>query len=174
MEIFVQFTDSDQLAIRSVFGEKQCDEEVWPNQGVVEEDDPRYLAWLGMHTLLDPELPTTAELIAAERYKREAVGINFDSLLIDTTRDSQALIASMGLSAVLDPEYRCNFKTVRGFVEIGAPRIIDIAKAVRTHVQACFDREKTLLEAVSAGTYRDEMLAEGWPDSSSPDSENLR
>jgi hypothetical protein len=174
VEIFVQFTDSDQLAIRSVFGEKQCDEEVWPNQGVVEEDDPRYLAWLGMHTLLDPELPTTAELIAAERYKREAVGINFDSLLIDTTRDSQALIASMGLSAVLDSEYRCNFKTVSGFVEIGGPRIIDIAKAVRAHVQACFDREKALLDAVSAGTYRDVLLAEGWPDSSPLDSENLR
>nr|WP_274706284.1 hypothetical protein [Pseudomonas sp. S11A4] len=56
---------------------------------------------------------------------------------IETTRDSQALIASTGLSAVLDPEYRCNFKTVTGFVEIGAAQIIEIAKAVRAHVQAC-------------------------------------
>lgn len=109
--------------------------------------------------------PDTALMIADERYRREASGVVEDGLKIETTRDSQALIASTGLSAVLDPEYRCNFKTVTGFVEIGAPQIIAIAKAVRAHVQACFDRELALLRAIEAGEYRDEMLTEGWPNS---------
>ncbi|MGF6396436.1 hypothetical protein ABH905_000102 [Pseudomonas frederiksbergensis] len=113
-------------------------------------------------------VPDYAQLVAIERYKREATGVNVDGLLIETTRDSQALIASTGLSAVLDPEYRCNFKTVVGFVEIGAAQIIAIAKAIRAHVQACFDRERELLLAIEAGEYSDEMLAEGWPDSLSP------
>jgi hypothetical protein len=113
-------------------------------------------------------VPDYARLVAIERYKREATGVNVDGLLIETTRDSQALIASTGLSAVLDPEYRCNFKTVAGFVEIGAAQIIAIAKAIRAHVQACFDRERELLLAIEAGEYSDEMLAEGWPDSLSP------
>lgn len=113
-------------------------------------------------------VPDYAQLVALERYKREATGVSVDGLQIETTRDSQALIASTGLSAVLDPEYRCNFKTATGFVEIGAEQIIAIAKAVRAHVQACFDREKALLEMIEAGTYRDEMLAEGWPDSNTP------
>lgn len=112
--------------------------------------------------------PDYPAMIASERYKREATGVNVDGLLIETTRDSQALIASTGLSAVLDPEYRCNFKTVAGFVEIGAAQIIAIAKAIRAHVQACFDRERELLLAIEAGEYSDEMLAEGWPDSLSP------
>jgi len=103
--------------------------------------------------------------VAAERFEREAVGIVVDGMQIETTRDSQALIASTGLSAVLDPEYRCNFKTVTGFVEIGAAQIIEIAKAVRAHVQACFDRELALLRAIEVGEYRDEMLTEGWPNS---------
>ena len=109
--------------------------------------------------------PDYGKIVAAERYKREAVGVVVSGMQIETTRDSQALIASTGLSAVLDPEYRCNFKTVTGFVEIGAAQIIEIAKAVRAHVQACFDRELALLRAIEAGEYRDEMLTEGWPDS---------
>ncbi|RDL23127.1 DUF4376 domain-containing protein [Pseudomonas jessenii] len=122
-----------------------------------------------------PEVaPNYANVVAAERFKREAAGVVVDGLHIETTRESQALIASTGLSAVLDPEYRCNFKTVEGFVEIGATQIIEIAKAVRVHVQACFDREKALIDSISAGTYRDEMLAEGWPDSSLPKSANLQ
>ncbi|MEG3011778.1 MAG: DUF4376 domain-containing protein, partial [Pseudomonas sp.] len=83
---------------------------------------------------------------------------------IETTRDSQTLIAGMGLSAIVDPEYRCNFKTANGFIEIDAPRILEIGKAVRTHVQACFDRERELLLAIDSGNYRPEMLTEGWPD----------
>lgn len=118
-------------------------------------------------------LPDVVQMVADERYKREAIGVAVADLQIETTRESQALIASMGLSAILDPEYRCNFKTAKGFVEIGAAQIIDIAKAVRAHVQACFDRELTLLRAIEAGEYHDEMLAEGWPDSSSTDTADL-
>lgn len=117
-------------------------------------------------------LPDYAQMVAVERYKREATGVNVDGLQIETTRDSQALIASTGLSAVLDPEYRCNFKTVGGFVEIGAAQIITIAKAVRAHVQACFDRELTLLRAIEAGEYQAEMLLEGWPDGKSETSQS--
>lgn len=119
-------------------------------------------------------VPNYPQVVAAERFKREAIGVYVDGLQIETTRDSQALIASTGLSAVLDPEYRCNFKTVGGFVEIGAAQIITIAKAVRAHVQACFDRELTLLRAIEAGEYHDEMLSQGWPNSTPPDPAELQ
>ncbi|UVM49362.1 DUF4376 domain-containing protein [Pseudomonas sp. B21-015] len=131
----------------------------------------------GIWALLDGEVvqvppleasPDYPALIANERYRREASGITVDGLAIETTRDSQALIAGTGLSAILDPEYRCNFKTANGFVEIVAPQIITIAMAVRKHVQACFDRELILLRTVESGTYTNEMLDEGWPDSSLP------
>lgn len=119
-------------------------------------------------------VPNYAQLVADERFRREAVGVHVDGLQIETTRDSQALIASTGLSAVLDPEYRCNFKTLTGFVEIGAVQIVEIAKAVRAHVQACFDRELVLLRAIEAGDYREDMLLEGWPDSTPPDPVELQ
>jgi hypothetical protein len=119
-------------------------------------------------------VPDYAQLVAVESYKREATGVTVEGLLIETTRDSQALIASIGLSAVLDPDYRCNFETAGGFVEIGAAQIITIAKAVRAHVQACFDRKFALLRAIEAGDYSDDMLLQGWPDSPPPDPAELQ
>jgi len=118
-----------------------------------------------------PEVDYPA-LIAAERYKREGVGIAVDGYAIDTSRDGQALIAGAAVSAILDPDYKCNWKTAAGFVERNAPQLVEIATAVRAHVQACFDRERELLLAVEAGEFQVEMLAEGWPDSipeSAPD-----
>lgn len=159
--VCVQFQSGDPDApIVSAFGCPQ-DEEAHPHQGQIEDDDPRYLAYLAPPS--EP-LPDMAELIAAERYKREGGGITVDGSIIDTTRDGQALIAGAAVSAILDPAYRCNWKTVAGFVELNAPQLIAVATAVRAHVQACFDRELALLRAVEAGEYRDQMLTEGWPD----------
>jgi len=72
------------------------------------------------------------------------------------------------VSAILDPNYRCNWKTSAGFVELNAAQLVTIATAVREHVQACFDRELALLRAIEAGSYSDDMLTQGWPDSLPP------
>lgn len=145
-------------------------------EGAVEISDELFLRTInetdGVWRLVDGEVvkspfpkiePNYPALFAAERFRHETSAIFVEALNIETTRDSQALIASTGLSAILDPDYRCNFKTLDGFVEIGAEQIIAIAKAVRSHVQACFDRELDLLQAFEAGTYKNEMLAVGWP-----------
>ncbi|UVM37696.1 DUF4376 domain-containing protein [Pseudomonas sp. B21-017] len=116
-----------------------------------------------------PEVaPDYPAMIASERYKREGVGITVDGSVIDTTRDGQALIAGAAVSAILDPAYRCNWKTAAGFIELNAPQLIAIATAVREHVQACFDRELALLRAIETGSYSSDMLTEGWPDSLTP------
>lgn len=116
-----------------------------------------------------------AALIAAERFRREGVGVVVDGLLIDTTRDSQSLIANMAVSALIDTAYRCHFKTGAGFVEVSAAQILAISSAVRSHVQTCFDRERALLMALADGTYRDHMLSEGWqaPEPVHPDPDDL-
>lgn len=160
--INVMFSDEAQTKIVAVFSCPQ-DEGNYANLGMVEAQDQRYLTYMSKSPV-DPQL-SPSEIIASERYRREGLGIVVESMVIETSRDSQALIASTGLSAILDPEYRCNFKTLNGFVEIGAEQILAIAKAVRAHVQACFDRELELLRAIEAGSYTEEMLKEGWPES---------
>ncbi|QLG96686.1 DUF4376 domain-containing protein (plasmid) [Pseudomonas yamanorum] len=134
--------------------------------------DPRpELGWTYKRSKFAPpqaHQPTDEEqvaLIAAERFRRESAGVMIDDLVIDTSRDSQSLVAGTAISALMDANYTCNFKAVGGFVEISAPRILEISAAVRAHVQACFDRELVLLKAVRSRTFTDSMLAEGWPPS---------
>lgn len=119
----------------------------------------------GVPALLDVVLPAVdyAELIANRRYEHETAGITLQGVAIDTGRDSQGLITGAVVQAMLDPGYTLNWKTAVGFVQLTAVQIIGIATAVRAHVQACFDREATLLVALQDGTFSPEMMSEGWP-----------
>lgn len=103
------------------------------------------------------------QLIARTRFEHETAGITLEGTAIDTTRDSQSLITGAVVQAMLDPGYTLNWKTPTGFVQLTAVQIIGIATAVRAHVQACFDREAMLLDAIQNGSFAPEMLSEGWP-----------
>lgn len=104
-----------------------------------------------------------AAQIASVRYQHETAGITVDGVNIDTNRESQALITAAALSAVMDPTYVCIWKALSGPVTLTAAQIINIASAVRAHVQACFDRECQLLTALAEGTYTVDLLDHGWP-----------
>lgn len=106
--------------------------------------------------------------IAARRWEAETAGITVNGMAIDTGRDSQALITGAAVSAMLDPAYSVRWKTPAGFIDLVGEQIIAMATAVRAHVQACFDREAELLEALANGTFTDSMMEEGWPDGSVP------
>lgn len=112
-----------------------------------------------------PALTTDQHLsiIAARRFDEETRGISINGMVVDTSRDSQALITGAALQATLDPTYTVRWKTGAGFVELNAEQIIGMATSVRAHVQACFDRESELIAAVNAGTYTADMLGQGWP-----------
>ena len=120
---------------------------------------------------LPPE-PTLDELkaqkkasIAAARYKVETAGTTVNGVLIDTGRDSQALITGAALAAMLDDGYSLNWKTSAGFIHLTAPEIIAVAQAVRAHVQTCFDREGELVALVDAAQNVDELnvIRITWP-----------
>lgn len=169
---FVTFNQDGTLKNRLIKGIHAIPQDATPvDEGLwlrlIQETDGQWV--IGGGEVTKQPLPEVAQdviqLIARTRFEHEASGFTIDGLAIESTRDSQALIASAGLSALLDPNYRCNFKTANGFVEMEAVQILAMAKAIRAHVQACFDRELTLLQAIEAGVYSAEMLAEGWPDS---------
>lgn len=110
-----------------------------------------------------PEPVITAADIADRRWQAEVTGIDIGGMHIDTGRDSQALITGATVQAMLDPGYSLRWKTGAGFVDLTAEQIIGVATAARAHVQACFNREAELLEALEAGTFTPEMLDQGWP-----------
>ena len=130
--------------------------------------NPDYLAyhdWLadgGVPEPADP-VPVTAETIASRRYQAEAAGITISGMRIETDDRSKLLINGAALEATIDPAYVMQWKTSGGFIELTGEQVIGIARAVRAHVQACFDREAELLAAVADGSITDQMLQEGWP-----------
>ncbi|WP_371370003.1 DUF4376 domain-containing protein [Pseudomonas sp. QL9] len=120
----------------------------------------------GRPILLDPPPPTIKNIgnqISSRRFLVETSSIEFEGTEFSTSRDSQASINGALLTAMQNPNYRCCWKTSGGFVELNAVQIKTIAGAIRSHVQACFDREAELLAHLEAGTYEDSMLDQGWP-----------
>lgn len=119
----------------------------------------------GKPKLADPaqQPENLAATIAGRRYQSETAGIIIGGMSVATDRESQGLLNGAALSAFMDDTYVCRWKTPDGFVQLDAKTILAIAKAVRAHVQASFDREEELLEAVKDDTYQPEMLDQGWP-----------
>lgn len=106
---------------------------------------------------------TIKRVIAERRYREETKGITVNGMAINTERDSQAMITGAALSAMLDSEYTCRWKTSTGFVDLDAQALLAVSQEMRKHVQACFNREGDLAIAVDNNTYTDTMLDEGWP-----------
>ena len=103
------------------------------------------------------------EHIADRRWKEEVSGFVFNGVHIETDRTAVAMVTGAALAASLDPEYSVRWKAANGFVTLNAEQILAMAQAIRSHVQACFDREADLLDTINAGTYETEMLDTGWP-----------
>jgi hypothetical protein len=126
-----------------------------------ERPTPEHVAQAdGSWSLPEPDYPA---VIADRRYEAEVGGITLNGVHIDTDDRSKLLINGAALEATIDPAYVMQWKTQGGFIELTAQQVIGIARAVRAHVQACFDREAELLEALADGTLTDGMLEQGWP-----------
>ena len=133
------------------------------NAQIVEYDDRYEVEALRALTFDEQKAQKKIE-IASARYAAETAGTTVNGISIDTGRDSQALITGAALAAMLDSEYSLNWKTTAGFIHLTAPEIIAVAQAVRTHVQACFDREGELVALVDAAQTAEDLAAIKWGD----------
>ena len=144
---------------------------VAPNKPIVSY--PEYVRWNGTDwDILEQPIEIVKsekkQQIATRRYQEE---ISHPSL--DTTRESQAMINGVWSASQINPNLVVNFKQKDGtWVQADANTINIIAIAVIEHVQACFDNEKTLNDAVDLANTSSEVVAidisVGWPDYSEP------
>lgn len=104
-------------------------------------------------------------VIAERRYQAEIGGCEVAGMHVDTDDRSKLLINGAVVEAMLDPAYTLTWKTRAGVVPLTGVEVVGLGRAVRAHVQACFDREAELLAAVEAGTFAAEMIDQGWPGS---------
>lgn len=127
------------------------------------------------HDPLPPPLPSNLDALKAERkaaladrrWQAETAGTVISGMPIATDERSQAKIAGAALQAVIDPGYSVQWKTGAGFVTLNATMVIGVAQAVRAHIQACFDREATLVAEIDAAATTaalgDIDINAGWP-----------
>ena len=113
---------------------------------------------------LNPAIPIDwPKAIADRRYEAEIAGAILNGLQINTDDRSKLLINGAALEATINPAYAMQWKTDTGFVDLSAEQVIGVARAVRAHVQACFDREAELLAGLESGALTEEVLAAFWP-----------
>lgn len=106
----------------------------------------------------------TIEAIASARYDRETAGTTVGGVPVFTDRTTQMKLTGASMRAQHNAAYTVNWKQSDGtYVALDATQLIAIGDAVGDYVQACYDRESVLLDALEIGAYTDAMLAEGWP-----------
>lgn len=115
----------------------------------------------------DPWQQARARL-ASIRYAHETGGIAIGGARIATDRQSQALITGAYTYSLLNPEALIDWKGADGaWTQIDAATIAGIARAVATHVQACFSNERALSELIDAAETVEDLasidLESGWP-----------
>jgi len=125
--------------------------------------------WTQVWTIRDK---TPEELTKDIKRKKDAIKVRRDEainagtlvngMVVATDDLSQQRITGAALAATVDASTTVRWKLPDDtFVTLTAAQIIDLAQAVRTHIQACFDRESELLAALEAGQSYD--IDAGWP-----------
>lgn len=102
---------------------------------------------------------------ADKRWHVETGGITVGGALVDTSRDSQAMITGAYAYSQANPTEAINYKAASGWVTLDAATMAVIATAVGAHVQACFAVEAQVAVEIEAGTITTtaEIDAADWP-----------
>jgi hypothetical protein len=108
------------------------------------------------------------DALASRRWQAETGGTTFNGLALSTDTVSQTKYVGAIVGAQIDPNATLKWKMADGsFVTLDAATITAVAMAVRSHIQACFDREAELRTLLQAAASKAELEAvdinAGWP-----------
>ncbi|QIB37844.1 DUF4376 domain-containing protein [Rhizobium oryzihabitans] len=98
--------------------------------------------------------PTADELrtyAAMKRFAVETGGIVINSATIDTSRDSQSMIANAHSYIVSSGAPSTRFKALSGWITLSAAEVTSAALAVGAHVQASFNAEGAVNDLIASG-----------------------
>jgi hypothetical protein len=101
--------------------------------------------------------------LATKRWEVETGGIEIAGLQVKTDEDTQRKITGAYVRATRDPEFTVRWKIgPASFVTLDAPTIVAIGDAVTAHIQAAFNRESELVDAVVQAATWSELVAIEW------------
>lgn len=105
----------------------------------------------------EPKVPTLEEVkadklaeLAQARWEQETGGLTLPTgAVIKTDRESQGLLTAAAVMAKFDPTMTVEWKAATGWIDLDATTVIQLAGAVREHVQKAFSKERDLAEQVA-------------------------
>lgn len=106
--------------------------------------------------------------LANFRWEKETGGTTFNGMPLATDPTSQTKYVGAVVAAQISPLMTLKWKLSDGtFVDLDASAITQVAMAVRSHIQACFDKEAELLALIETATNQTELdaidITTGWP-----------
>ena len=109
---------------------------------------------------------------ANKRFSVETGGVVFNGTRIDTSRDSQSMIANAHNYIIASGAASTKFKSLSGWLTLSAEEVKVMALAIGAHVQASFDAEAAIDALITNGAITDVAGIDsfGWPVNADGDS----
>lgn len=112
--------------------------------------------------LAEAKTAKIAELAEA-RWEQETGGLTLPTgAVIKTDRESQGLLTAAAVMAKFDPTMTVEWKAATGWIDLDAATVIQLAGAVREHVQKAFSKERDLAEQVAIAGSVQEVQSVEW------------
>lgn len=107
--------------------------------------------WHGDDWILNTEAKKQSLLneLSSARRIAEFAGITINNIAVPTDRESQAMLTAAYILLKDEIQQAIDYKTSSGFVQLDLQAITAISQAVSLHVQACFTREKQLIDVIN-------------------------
>lgn len=103
------------------------------------------------------------DYFASKRYDVEVGGIDVGGLPVRTDRLTVGRIYQANSLAIADPAFTTDWKIGDGtFITVDATLIASISDSITSHIQASFEREKTINDEINATTTIAELQAITW------------
>lgn len=108
------------------------------------------------------------QLLASIRWEKETGGMTFNGMSLATDPISQTKYVGAVVAAQISPLMTLKWKLSDGtFVDLDAAAITQVAMAVRSHIQACFDKEAEYIGLINSAVNQTELdaidITVGWP-----------
>lgn len=107
-------------------------------------------------------------ILAAYRYEKESAGIIVDGVDVHTDRSSRSILNSKKDWLANHPSQVVDYKGKNGWHDLTKQKVEDIWDEVETHVESCYNIERTHAEAIEALTTVNDVeqydITTGWPE----------
>lgn len=130
----------------------------------------------GDGTFSPPIVPRNFEEVKQEKIRdleqkmveEESNGTTYNSYRFATDKDSQIKYLGILVSSMMDPTFTTQFKTMDNeYVTLTNTDVVGLSMQVKSHIQACYDNDASILEQINAATTVEEIdaidVSVGWP-----------